>query len=149
MHLFIGKLGSIEPRWNVEPLVEGDFYRLCERFSIRVIEAPMSTEGFYFSMLGGHYIAVNSRLTGPLRLVVMFHELAHFLLHAPDAGVAAEFRGLGRRKRRELEADIFAVCAVIPRPYLESRSLQELIEEHGLPPTLVMQRAELLAVMGV
>ena len=79
----------------------------------------------------------------------MFHELGHFLLHLPDSGTTANFHGVGHRDRKEREADIFAVCALIPRDWIVGRTADELVSDEGLPPDLVAERAELFRVRGI
>jgi len=149
MLLFLDKFSGLNCRWNEKPLTEGDFFRLCRRYRITVQEMPLRVGGFYYCMLGRHYIAVNSSLRSTPKLFVMFHEFAHYLIHAPDAGVTASFHGVGRKTRKEFEADAFATCALIPRQMIESRSVQELVEEDGLPEELISARVELFRTLGI
>ena len=142
------KFEKIGCKWNEKELKESDFYRLCKRHKITVIEMPLRVSGFYYSVLGRHYIAINSRLKQPKKLFVMFHEFAHFLMHAPDHGVTASFHGIGGKTRKETEADVFAACALVPRTVIESRTAQELIEEDGLPASLVAERQKIYSSHG-
>lgn len=144
MVFFLEKFSKLKCRWNERPMSEDDFHRLCRRYRITVVEMPLRVSGFYYCMLGRHYIAINSRLGQPKKLFVMFHEFAHYLFHAPDSGTTANFHGIGKKTRKEMEADAFALCALIPRPSIESRTVQELIEEDGLPEDLVRSRIALL-----
>ncbi|MBK6724807.1 MAG: ImmA/IrrE family metallo-endopeptidase [Acidobacteria bacterium] len=50
--------------------------------------------------LGSDFIAIDSRLTGNERLMVLFHELAHFLFHTPETGESANFHRIGRKTRQ-------------------------------------------------
>ena len=149
MHFFADKFSAVDKRWNTTSLTEDDFFRLCRKHKVTVQEMPLRVGGFYYCLLGRHYIAVNSKLRPQEKLFVMFHEFAHYLLHAPDGGVTANFHGIGRKTRKEFEADAFAACALIPRPMIESRTAQELIEEDGLPEELVSARLDLYSAMGV
>lgn len=149
MLLSLDKFSALNCRWNRKPLTEDDFFRLCHKHKITVLEMPLRVGGFYYCMLGRHYIAVNSRLRSTAKLFVMFHEFAHYLLHAPDAGVTASFHGVGRKTRKELEADAFATCALIPRPMIESRTMQELTEEDGFPQEIVSVRLELYRTLDI
>ena len=149
MLFFLDKFESLKCSWNRKQLTEDDFYKLCRRHRIMVQEMPLRVGGFYYSMLGRHYIAINSKLRQPEKLFVMFHEFAHYLIHSPDIGVTANFHGIGRKTRKESEADAFACCALIPRTLIERRSIQELIEEDGLPADLVAERLELYHRAGV
>jgi len=149
MRFSIKKFLDLNCRWNESALAEDDFHRLCKRHKITVLEMPLRVSGFYYSLLGRHYIAINSKLPPPNKLFVMFHEFAHYLIHAPDHGATANFHGIGRRTRKEFEADVFAACAIIPRPLVESRTAQELIELEGLPEDLVRQRLEFYASLSI
>jgi Predicted Zn peptidase len=140
MQFFLDKISRLSVGWNKRPLTEDDFYKLCNKHKITVVEMPLQTGGFYYCVKRRHYIAVNSSLKQHERLLVMFHEFAHYLMHAPDTGVTANFHGVGQRTRKEAEADIFAVCALIPRAWIEGRSVHELVEEEGFCETLVRER---------
>ena len=139
MHLLARKISQLKIGWNERPLSEVDFYRLCKRFDVRVIEAPLHTRGFYFRMMGRDIIAVDCRLSGTARLAVLFHELGHFLFHMPESGSAARFHNVGRRTRQEIEADVFALCALIPKTLIESRS----IDDGNIPAEMIAARYEI------
>lgn len=149
MLFFLNKISSLRCPWNQTPLTQEDFYRLCRRYKIVVEEMPLRVSGFYYCVLGRHYIAVNSLLRPTEKLFVMFHEFAHYLMHAPDVGVTANFHGIGKKTRKELEADAFALCALMPRSRIETLSIQELVDDDGLSEELVAQRLELLRVRGI
>ncbi len=149
MHFSLKKFSSLKCRWNERPLNEADFYRLCRRHKISVREMPLRVSGFYYCMLGRHYIAINSRLQPMRKLFVMFHEFAHYLIHAPDSGATASFHGIGKRTRDEFEADLFAACAIIPRPMVETRSAPELIEAEGFPEDVVRERLEIYRSLSI
>ena len=148
MQLIIDRFQRLNMGWNVRALGEPDFQRLCERFGITLIETPLQTSGFYYRMLEKDYIAVDSRLTGARRLAVLFHEFAHFLLHTSDTGPAFGFHGVGRPTRKEREADVFALCAILPRPLLAARTLDDLHEE-GFCRDLIEQRIEILKLFDL
>ena len=142
MRLLTDKISKLNIGWNERPLTEADFYRLCKRSDVRVIEAPLHTRGFYFRLMGRDVIAVDCKLSGAAKLAVLFHELGHFLFHIPESGPAANFHNIGRRTRQEIEADIFALCAVIPKTAIETRSITEMIYE-GFPAEMVAARYEI------
>jgi Zn-dependent peptidase ImmA (M78 family) len=143
MRFLMEKISRLKIGWNCRPLTEPDFHALCRRFRITVVEMPLRTNGFYYCVKGRHFIAIDSKLSPPRKLLVMFHEFAHFLMHAPDTGVTANFHGVGRRTRKEIEADAFALCAVIPREMLESRTRRELLEDEGIDEEIVSAREAL------
>ena len=142
MRLLTDKISKLQIGWNERPLTESDFYRLCTRFNIKVIETPLRTRGFYFRLMGRDVIAVDCKLSGTAKLAVLFHELGHFLFHMPESGPAANFHNVGKKTRQEIEADIFALCAIIPKTFIETRSITELVYE-GFSAEMVAARQEI------
>lgn len=149
MRFLIDKLNSLKIGWNERELTERDFHRICKRLKINVIEMPLRTGGFYYRVMGRDYIAIDSRLTGPRKLLVQFHELAHFLLHTPESGATANFHNVGRKTRQEREADLVALCAVIPKSWLEARSLDEIVDEHTISADVLRERLDILEKHGI
>lgn len=148
MHFFRTKIEELKINWNERALGEEDFHRLCRRFGIKVQEMPLRVSGFYYRVKGCNFIAIDSKLTGAKRLSVMFHELGHFLFHAPESGATANFHGVGHRTRKECEADMFALCAILPKDMISKRSGNELIDE-GYEPDLIKQRFEIFERYGL
>lgn len=140
MLFFLDKIANLNCHWNERSLNVEDFHRICGRHKIKVVEMPLQVSGFYYCVMGKHYIAINSRLDGERKLFVMFHEFAHYLMHAPDKGVTANFHGIGKKSREESEADAFAICAMIPRTFIESSRIAELCEDEGFSAELMDQR---------
>ena len=149
MNFLVEKISRLKIDWNKRVLTEDDFHRLCRRFKITVQEMPLSVSGFYYCMKRRHFIAIDSKLPVPKKLFVMFHEFAHFLMHVPDTGVTANFHGIGKKTRKEMEADAFALCALIPRAWMETRSDQEILEDEGVSLEMLRTRAEIFAKFGI
>jgi Zn-dependent peptidase ImmA (M78 family) len=141
MQFYLDKIKRLKVGWNERPLSEEDFYRLCSRHSITIVEMPLETNGFYYCVKGRHYIAISSSVERFRKLLVMFHEFAHFLMHVPDSSTTANFHGVGRRTRKEREADAFALCAIIPKTWIESRTVDELVDE-GIPEDMLRERLD-------
>jgi Zn-dependent peptidase ImmA (M78 family) len=148
MRSYFETIRKLEIGWNDRPLSENDFYRLCRRFRITVVEMPLTTNGFYYCVKRRHFIAVDSRLPRLRKLLVMFHEFAHFLMHAPDTGTTASFHGIGKKTRKEREADAFALCALIPVSALRSHSFDDLIED-GLTEEMISDRWQVFERLGI
>jgi len=148
MQFFLEKASRLRCNWNKQALTEEDFYRLCRRRKITVKEMPLRTSGFYYCVLGKHYIAVDSTLERYEKLFVMFHEFAHYLMHAPDAGVTANFHGVGQKTRKETEADAFALCALIPKCWIETRTVHDIAENEGVPEQMLLYRLALYEMHG-
>jgi Zn-dependent peptidase ImmA (M78 family) len=148
MRFLTEKLSHLNIGWNELALTETDFYRICKRFRIKVTEMPLSSGGFYYRVMGKDFIAVDSKLTGPKKLFVLFHELGHYLLHVPDSGVTANFHGVGCKTRKEREADLFALCAILPKNIIQDQTAQALIDE-GFPAEMVAQRFAVYENKGI
>jgi Zn-dependent peptidase ImmA (M78 family) len=146
---FVEKIAHLRSNWNKKPLTELDFHKLCRRRKITVVEMPLATNGFYYCVKGRHFIAVDSKLRQPKKLFVMFHEFAHYLMHAPDTGTTANFHGVGKKTRKEAEADTFAMCAIMPKPWIETRSVQEIVEDEGIPAEMLAERLALYSLRGI
>jgi len=141
MRFLTEKIGKLNIGWNERALGEADFYKVCRRFKVKVTEMPLSVGGVYYRVAGRDFIAVNSRIAGTEKLAVLFHELGHFLFHAPDSGATANFHRVGRRTRKEREADVFALCALIPRSDIETRATEDLIDDGFSRETIAVRRA--------
>ena len=149
MRFLTDKIAKLGIGWNELPMNEADFYRLCKRFKITVQEMPLTTGGFYYRVMGRDFIAVDSRLGPQQKLLVLFHELGHYLFHTPETGSTANFHGVGRRTRQAREADAFALCAVIPRSLIQKRHIDELIEIEGFTPEMIEERYKLFDRYGI
>lgn len=149
MDIFRDKITKLRIDWNELPMTEADFYRLCQRFKVQVTEMPLRVGGFYYRMMGQDFIAIDSKLVGPQKLAVLFHELAHFLFHVPDSGPTANFHDVGRQTRKEREADVFALCAIIPRVWVETRTIHELIDNEGIPADMIAARYKIFERYGI
>lgn len=149
MQIFRDKITKLGIEWNERPMTEADFYRLCKQFKVTVTEMPLRVGGFYYRVMGKDFIAIDSKLAGPQKLAVLFHELAHFLFHVPDSGVTANFHGVGRQTRKEREADVFAFCAIVPLVWIETRTSHELIEDEGFPADMIAARYKIFGQYGI
>jgi Zn-dependent peptidase ImmA (M78 family) len=143
MRFLADKLASLNIGWNDRPLGVADLHKLCRRFRITVQEMPLAVGGFYYRVMGGDFIAVDTRLSDEKKLVVLFHELGHFLFHVPHTGATASFHHVAGLTREEIEADVFALCAILPRALIERRTARDLIDD-GHAPELVSARLEIL-----
>jgi Zn-dependent peptidase ImmA (M78 family) len=148
MRFLVDKLKSLRIGWNERALTTDDLHRLCRRYRITVQEMPLAVGGFYYRAMGKDCIAVDIRLPERDKLAVLFHELGHYLFHAPETGATASFHHIGGLTREECEADVFALCAMIPRPLIERRSPAELVED-DFPPKMIEDRLAILRRFGI
>ena len=140
MLLLADTISRLRINWNKRPLTEADFHRLCRKHKVTVTEMPLKVSGFYYCAMGRHFIAIDSRLSPQKKLFVMFHEFAHFLLHAPSGSATANYHGIGKRTRIETEADSFALCALMPIAWVTSGRLSELAADAGYDAKTIADR---------
>lgn len=126
--------------WNKRFLTEADFYRYCDENQIVLHEdRQLAQPGLYLVYDNRAHIFLDERLRGYVRLLVGFHELAHFWMH--PVGVKL-FQGVNADT--EIEADVVATCALIPRPIIEHVSQENICQLYGYPAPLVELRREIL-----
>lgn len=119
--------------WNRRPLALDDFYELCERERITVIEYAIADSfGYYFELHGQRAIALDNRLEPFDRTHVAFHEFAHAIWHAPGHYIDTHII--------DAQADIIAHCALLPRPLLFQCTANELMSDHDYPRWLIQRR---------
>jgi Zn-dependent peptidase ImmA (M78 family) len=125
-------------------LTQDDFDYYCDRDGIVVYEMPIEHAGLYICRRSQSQIFLNDELRGVERLFIGFHELAHHWLHPPGVQM---FHGLSTEV--EDEADIVAVCALIPKTVLTHYWSGEIAELYGYPPSLVELRREVFDRWGI
>lgn len=121
-------------------MTESDFYRHCDESRIVLHEdLQIKERGVYIVFDDRAHIFIDPRLQGFERLLVAFHELAHFWLHPVKV---KHYRG--ENTVAEAEAEVVATCAVIPRPIIEHVSPKRICDIYGFLPSLVEKRREIL-----
>lgn len=145
MNLFLPKIERFNFGWNAKHLNEEDFYSQCKINHIEIIETPMRLRGICWYVMDQHVITINSKLVGHEKLFTMWHEFGHFLMHFPNKTVGTYFWGeeqiySHQSRRQENEADAFALCALIPRNWVECKTLRELVEDDYFTEETVWKR---------
>ncbi|HKQ74624.1 MAG TPA: ImmA/IrrE family metallo-endopeptidase [Blastocatellia bacterium] len=125
------------PEWNIRVFTEDDFHQYCDAEGIVIREEQVEQPGLYLICDGTPTIFIDDQLRGAERLFVEFHELAHHWLHPPGVRM---FFGLG--KTIELEADVVAICALIPKTVLIHYWPSEIVDIHGYSHWMVQFRCE-------
>lgn len=137
------------PEWNERFFIEEDFYFLCQREQVRVMESEkFKHKGEYSIHKDICFILLNKKLNCGEKLWVGLHEFGHHLLHYP---VNHRF-SKGTRRRMDREANFFAAVALIPTFLIEENMLVGLsvrealgiiVEEFGYPKDLIKIRQEI------
>jgi Zn-dependent peptidase ImmA (M78 family) len=136
MNLAIARIKQIIPHFNERPLTEADFWKICRRENIQVIETPLLVDGFCFETGAKKFIYLNSRLRGIFWLQAAFHELGHIFLHTPPGS-----------ERFEQEAQAIALMAILPLGNLE-KAVAETDEFSEIAGEILRERLQILAKHG-
>jgi len=126
------------PEWNIRVLTDDDFQQYCDADGIVVREIQVEQPGLYMICDGAPTIFIDETLRGSERLFVAFHELAHHWMHPP--GIQMFF---GLAKIVELEADVVAICSLIPKSVLIHHWPSEIVELFGYSHWMVHFRCEI------
>ncbi len=137
MNLAISRIRQIIPHFNEQALTEKDFWLICEKENIRVIETRLFVDGFYYCDGRQNFIYLNSALRGIFWLENAFHEIAHHFLHTPP-----------RSQRQETEARAIALIAILPRGQLEEL-VSEADEFSEYAERILHERLEVLSIHGI
>lgn len=127
MNILIRKFKRLIKGWNRRALTEKDFYTLCEKFGVAVVENDtkrMRWKGIYTVIDGKPTIIVNAKLKGLERLWTLYHELGHYLLHSPSTCFFDE----STLRKTQSEANFFAAYALFPEKWVRQRPLWELYD---------------------
>lgn len=146
---YLEKINGLKFGWNVKPLTEAEFYRLCRKFKVKVVLMSLKRRGYYSRVKGKHHIVISDRLPDFQTLFVMFHEFGHFLMHSPASGQGTKFSGKCEGSREETEADAFAYCALLPLSMLRDRLPEELVNDFGFPAGFLMERLKIYERYGI
>src|SRR5690242_9065854 len=138
-------LFGLPEAWNVKVHTLEDFYVYCAAHSITVCEEHSVAErGLYIPCDGMPTIYLDCDLRGHEKTKAALHELGHYLFH-PGGIHGYE----GKDSGPDYEADVFAVCAMIPRTVLRSHGVGEIIEEYGYSIDLIEFRQEILDIWRI
>jgi Zn-dependent peptidase ImmA (M78 family) len=144
MNLAFRKLRRVVPDLNKRSFTLTDFYRICLREKVKVHEMPLRVPGFYMTDRGKAHIYLNSSLRGVEFLLAALHELGHHFLHAPPMKTVAYFYRLPPNSKKELEAQAFALVALIPDSLLKKfLASEEYAEDWGFAEEILKERSDL------
>lgn len=149
MNLIVEKIKQNIPIWNTRQLTETDFYNFCETHDILVVETPLryQVKAMLWFVENEYVATINSRLHGVTKLFAMWHEVGHFILHSPNKTIGTYFWGDERiyshqNRREENEADVFGLCASVPKDWVLTKTYDELLEE-GFSEGQLQKRKEI------
>lgn len=136
--------------WGRRPLAESDFHRLRARHGVILLEIDdhegrpwygLRWKGYYTTVDGAPVIIVNKSLRGVMRLRVLLHEFGHHMLHSPETCFFSD----NSVEKTEVEAEVFALVALIPKHLLPRLATWNLFGDDAdlLPVRLLRLRQEI------
>ena len=141
MNLLAETIKRTVKAWNVRPLTEDDFWRLCKKNGVLAIEDDsddMIRQGLYTVVEDVPVIFLHADLRGVERLWTMFHELGHHLLHTPETCFFSEHT----YEKAQCEANIFTAIALIPKKVIQQMYLWDLYDVDEFAAKLFQIRLE-------
>lgn len=150
MNLLLARFKKEFPFWNDRAFTLDDFYGYCRRMRIRIHEMPMRAAAMFAVKRGRPHIYLDTRTLGVARLHAALHELGHFLLHTPPYETVTYYYRLKPNTREEIEADAFAIVALIPLSLMKRlMASDEYSIEYGMSAELLKERTQLFLRYGI
>lgn len=143
MNLIEKKFRSLRIGWNRNSISEEKTYRLAKRLKVKIQEMPLRVPGFYMTMRGVSFICVDNRLPEWLKLKIKLHELGHHILHVGQP----HFYQLDPTMKEECEAEVFALCCLIPLKLIKTKTFAELLED-GFEAQILWERKDIFEKYG-
>jgi Zn-dependent peptidase ImmA (M78 family) len=114
-------------------------YKIAEKMGIQVLHEPLgNTLGFYSKHYRTKFIHINESASDKKKQFVCAHELGHAIFH-PDANTPfLKKHTFLSTDRIEVEANTFAMELLFNSVCEDSVTLNEAIEEYGVPKQLAL-----------
>lgn len=121
MFNILPRLESEFPWLHTRSGTDRDAFEFCERKGIHVGFGPDFPTGVWVMVGARHFFFVNSAVSGWLVSYVLFHEIGHYLFHAPTgSNVAVEFCDPHMRRKNHIEAEQVAALLLLPPAEIET-----------------------------
>ena len=130
--------------FNVRSQSLHDLGRLCDQLGIEVVQLPLRRlHGVALEDDGFKYLYINSRLSGPEKVIAGFHEYCHLTSHSLDMSILKSTGSLWNLQKYERQAQIIGAVALMPDPALSGLSIEEIMQEFGVSRQVAEFRAGL------
>lgn len=144
--MFLSDIASaFMPDWNLRILTEHDALRICNENSVHLVEDVNTRFGKIVFHRGYVFIVMNPDLSPAMRLWVLWHEIGHFMLHAP---ASSRFTPMIERKN-DREANYLAAIALMPKTLVVGKTVDQIIREYSYPRELVNIRKQISEIDGI
>lgn len=129
------------PQLNKRRHVERDAYEFCERNGIIVHETLLINDlGEYRMHKGVPFILLNKFITDRYRTWVLFHEIAHYILHPTEI---SNFSDEVTKRKAEKQANFVAALLMMPKPFIRKKTLAEIQDELGCARKIILYRKDI------
>lgn len=122
--------------WNRRVLTEADALEFCRSMRIRIVTDSRIDHGQLRYYKGYTFILISPHLDSAMRLWVLWHEIAHYLLH----GYSTTRFSASTLRKKDREANYVASVAMMPRHLVEGRTIDEVAADFGYPREVVVIR---------
>jgi Zn-dependent peptidase ImmA (M78 family) len=133
--MFLPKLAlSIFPDWNSRIITSFHAKHYCSSKRICVVDCGDEIEqyGLYTVYKKKEFIVLNRNLDPLMKAWVWLHEIFHQKAHFPETSYFSK----SMESKNDLEANIFAAVAMMPKPLLAGRSIDEICFYYDIPRPL-------------
>jgi Zn-dependent peptidase ImmA (M78 family) len=114
----------------------GDAVDFCRRNKIYIVDDRKTAFGKYLRYKGTDFILINPRIDFKMRLWVIFHEIGHYIFHAP----ATQNFSIQMKRKNDTEVNNFAAVMLMPKSLIRSKTLDELIEDFPLELIVIRKK---------
>lgn len=121
------------PKWNKVIHTEDDAREFCKKNKVCICETTKVNFGKYTQYKGYDFILINPKLSPAMRLWVLWHEIAHFLLHSPETSNFSQ----STIRKNDREANWVAAILLMPKNLIKNKTRTALQEEYGYLAELI------------
>jgi Zn-dependent peptidase ImmA (M78 family) len=122
--------------WNKRPLSFEDGEMLCHQLGVRLLFENIKSRGEYMPYKKIPFIILRKNLKQKWWAWVLWHEIAHHLLHYPGNYLFSR----STVRKIDFEANFIAAIALLPTAVIQQLTAAEIIAEYGYPEELIRVR---------
>jgi hypothetical protein len=131
------RAGSRIPEFNKRSLRLCDLCRICDEFSIQVVQWQMRRlHGSAYEEDGYRFIFINPLVSYAEQIVAGFHEFEHIISHVGNGEVCQSSGDTLRLSKQEKQAQMVGVIALMPITVVYGMSVEEMMGEFDAPRKL-------------
>jgi Zn-dependent peptidase ImmA (M78 family) len=138
---FIETVVSLIPEFNRCSLTLEDLERICEAQNIELLYRNMRLlHGMAIQCDGVDVLRLNKLISYSEQVIAGFHELFHFLFHPVDSQVCLSYGRICNISKRELQAQIVGVIALLPISLVYKMTVEDMMREFEISKEIALFR---------